>query len=539
MIQVFALGTAIASFSSFLLGLFIYLKNRTEFQNKTFLLLSLAIVFWILPYSIWLRQTDPESALFWSRLLNLGAVLIPVFFLHWVISFLKLNGAKKRILFFAYLITAFFAAFSFSPWFIKDVEPVYIFPYWPQAGWLYSIFLVISFFSFFSYAFFLLFNARNKGTREHQLQIRYIFIGASLSVIGGSSNFPLMYGIPFWPFFTLLTIFYPMFWVYAILKFHLHNIKVIGTELLIFALWIFVLIRTLLAESIMEGIINGALFIVLVVLGFFLIRSVLQEVKSREKIQELAEELELANKQLKRLDRVKSEFISIASHQLRTPLSIIKGYSSMALEGDFGSFKRKEQKEVFEKISLSANRLINLIEDLLNISRLEQGRLSYEYSQVDMIKLVKGVVKELEPKAKAKHIKMFFKMPDEPVPKMLVDKDKLRQVFINLIDNSIKYTEKGKIEVNVEKIDSKVRIEVADTGAGLTREELSVLFQRFMRGKRVTQLYTEGVGLGLYFAKNIVEGHGGRIWAESPGPGKGSKFYVELPIKKQKAEARK
>jgi signal transduction histidine kinase len=517
------------------------LNNRKGFINKIFFWLTLSAALWILSIIIRFNIGDPYIILISTRWSYATATIIAFFISYFAYYFPRKNKYESYLSLIIPITIIVGYLSAFTPFIVENVKLIN----GTQKNVFGSLFyfFAVYFPIIVSWGIYNLLSKRNSLNRLGRSQVDFILIGLALSTaFGFSTNLiipVLTQATATEPYGPLSVIFFILFTSYAILKHHLFNVKVIATELLVFGVWVFVLIRTLLAETLAEGIINGALFIVLVVLGFFLVRSVLQEVKSREKIQELAEELELANKQLKRLDRVKSEFISIASHQLRTPLSIIKGYSSMALEGDFGSFKRKEQKEVFEKISLSANRLINLIEDLLNISRLEQGRLSYEYSQVDMIKLVKGVVKELEPKAKAKHIKMFFKMPDEPVPKMLVDKDKLRQVFVNLIDNSIKYTEKGKIEVNVEKIDSKIKIEVADTGAGLTQEELSVLFQRFMRGKRVTQLYTEGVGLGLYFAKNIVEGHGGRIWAESPGPGKGSKFYVELPIKKQKAEARK
>jgi signal transduction histidine kinase len=252
-------------------------------------------------------------------------------------------------------------------------------------------------------------------------------------------------------------------------------------------------------------------------------------VKLKQEVDRATADLKQANTKLKRLDVAKSEFISIASHQLRTPLTVIKGYISMILEGSFGKIS-KTQKESLEKVYESSERLIQLIENLLNISRIESGRLQYSFMPLDLEKLVANVVEELESVAKKKGLRFTYKKPKTALPTLKLDEEKLRQVIMNLIDNSIKYTKQGSVTVSLYQKDNRVIFSVKDTGIGIDEEGKDNLFKKFSRGTGTSLIHTEGTGLGLYVAKQIVEGHGGDIRVESPGEGKGSEFLVSLPV---------
>jgi len=230
------------------------------------------------------------------------------------------------------------------------------------------------------------------------------------------------------------------------------------------------------------------------------------------------------------LDKAKSEFISIASHQLRTPLTAIKGYISMMREKIYGKPPEKMEKPL-ENIYLSNERLIKLVNDLLSVSRIEAGRMEIKFEKLSLEEIITSVVEELKNEVKKKNIYLNWEKPKKPLPKISIDRDKIRQAIMNVIDNAIRYTEKGGVTINLKILDSKFQIQVKDTGAGLTKYELSKMFESFSRGAAGTRLYTEGVGLGLYIARRFMEMHDGKIWAESKGPGKGSTFYVELPIK--------
>lgn len=246
-------------------------------------------------------------------------------------------------------------------------------------------------------------------------------------------------------------------------------------------------------------------------------------------------ELRDANIQLKKLDKAKSEFISIASHQLRTPLTVIKGYLSMVNEGDFGQVPEKLGIPV-DRVYKSTLRIINLVEDLLNISRIESGRMKYEFTKTNLQEIVKSVVDELEQQAKNKGLELKYLAPQEKLPDLILDEKKIREVVMNIMDNAIKYTEKGKITVELKKVSQEIIYCVSDTGRGISKDEMSMLFKKFSRAGGAKLVHTEGTGLGLYIAKKIVEKHGGKAWAESEGRDKGSKFCISFKIHNKRLE---
>jgi signal transduction histidine kinase len=253
----------------------------------------------------------------------------------------------------------------------------------------------------------------------------------------------------------------------------------------------------------------------------------------KDEVEKATKELRVANVQLKKLDEAKSEFISIASHQLRTPLTVIKGYLSMIDQGDFGSVPEKITGPL-DKVSKSTVRIISLVEDLLNISRIESGRLKYDFEQVDITALTAEVFEELEMHAKNKGLKFTFEKPAKKIPLLKLDRNKIRETLMNLMDNALKYTEKGWVKVNLEKLDGHVRFSVSDSGRGIAPDEMPQLFQKFSRIQGVQLVHTEGTGLGLYIAKEILKKHHAKIWAESKGTGKGSTFIIEFRIDKLK-----
>jgi signal transduction histidine kinase len=277
------------------------------------------------------------------------------------------------------------------------------------------------------------------------------------------------------------------------------------------------------AEPFVLKILGGALFVFFVIFGYQLVRSVIKEI-------ELRAELEKAYAELERIDRAKTEFLSMASHQLRTPLGIIKGYLSMMLEGDYGEIP-KEAKEKLKNAYVSNDRLVKLVNDLLDITRLEMGRIELKLERASIEEIISGVVEEMKEAAEKKGLYLKFEKPKFPLPEMMLDKEKIRQVILNLVDNGIKYTQKGGVEIKLKIENSKLKIEIADTGVGLSKEEIKNLFEIMARGRAGLQYWMQGVGLGLYTARKFVEMHGGKIWAKSPGKDKGSTFYIELPIK--------
>ena len=237
--------------------------------------------------------------------------------------------------------------------------------------------------------------------------------------------------------------------------------------------------------------------------------------------------LRVANRHLKELDRAKDEFISMASHQLRTPLTTIKGYLSMMLEGDAGRMS-SAQKEFVGYAFSSSERMVNLISDLLNVSRLSAGRFLIQTKPTDMVQMIADEVRQLETHASAKGIKLIFDRPQSPLPPAQIDDNKTRQVIMNFIDNAIYYTQKGEVRVKLKQTPEIVRLEVTDTGIGVPDDAKKKLFSKFYRADNAQVVRPDGTGLGLYLAKRVVEDQGGTIIFSS-AEGKGSTFGFELP----------
>lgn len=251
--------------------------------------------------------------------------------------------------------------------------------------------------------------------------------------------------------------------------------------------------------------------------------------KTTKSLRETTHQLEGANKQLKDLDKAKSEFLSIASHQLYTPLTALRGYLSMLIDGDYGHVAN-DQKPVIDILNKSATRLIGLIKNLLDITRIEAGRLELNLESVDLVTMAREMVQDLMPNAVNKGLTLKFDDPPQPVSHVIADQQRIRQVTLNFIDNSIKYTDTGFIEVKVEQANDEVVFSVSDTGKGITADEIDKLFTKFTRVGGAARYHTEGTGLGLYVARQIVREHHGEVEVTSPGTGKGSTFTMRLPI---------
>jgi len=256
-----------------------------------------------------------------------------------------------------------------------------------------------------------------------------------------------------------------------------------------------------------------------------------------QKIQDVNDKLAKANVELQKLDRAKSEFISIASHQLRTPLTIVKGYLSMIFEGMYGQVN-SQVETTLKKVSESADRLISLVNDLLDISRIESGKIVFNIKPMSLANLAASVVEEFRLKAKEKDLKIIYKKPTG-LPLIQGDEAKLRQVMMNLLDNSIKYTSQGKITVNVEKVEDWVEFSVKDSGMGIEKKDMALLFQKFSRGTGMSLVHTEGSGIGLFVGRKIIQAHQGRIWAESRGKGQGSRFVFRIRAIKNNKKTKK
>lgn len=252
------------------------------------------------------------------------------------------------------------------------------------------------------------------------------------------------------------------------------------------------------------------------------------EKTSKDEIGKFGEVFNLMVSNLRELDKLKSEFISVAAHQLRTPLSAVKWAVKMVLDGDAGPVN-EEQKNILDQGYKSNERMIALINDLLDVSRIEAGRFEYEFVEISLEDLIETSIQEFQQIAKHKSINLKYYKSERRLPKVKADSLKLKMVVENLIDNAIKYTAPGgQVEVLFKYYRNTIEVIVSDSGVGIPKDQISQLFSKFFRAKNVIRMQTDGTGLGLFIAKRIVEKHGGIIWAESE-EGKGTQMHFTLP----------
>jgi len=226
---------------------------------------------------------------------------------------------------------------------------------------------------------------------------------------------------------------------------------------------------------------------------------------------------------------MKSEFLSLATHQIRAPLTAVKGYASLILEGDYGEVSDGVRNAV-KIIGQSCENLVVIVNEFLDISRIEQGRMKYTLTNFDMKAVAVEILEELKPNIEHAGLTYDFHA-DEGEYVVNADQGKLRQVVGNLIDNAIKYTPTGGMSVSIRKEGNAVHFSIKDTGIGISAEDIPKLFNKFTRAKDANKQNVIGTGLGLYVAKQMLEAQGGKIWIESEGVGKGTTFIVELPQK--------
>ncbi|MCK4355066.1 HAMP domain-containing histidine kinase [Candidatus Parcubacteria bacterium] len=495
--------------------------NKKEKLNQWFAVMTFFLVLWV-DFAFLGYKTDQTFLATFFYKLNWGSValfLISSYYFY-VLYFLKEKG-KHPIIEKSILLFGIFLAFlSISTNFIIKTSVIQpwgaeiIFGFGNNLFNIYALFITVMIIG-------LSFKKYFQFSGVQKLKIQYFLIGIFVFVLFNiifNIIIPSRTGtVEYQRFGDYSAIIFLGFTAYAIVRHKLFDIKVVLTSLFVVLIAILLLLDLfLLTTEPSYQLFKGLIFFIFLYFGFMLIRSVRGEVKRRE-------EAEI-------LSQAKSEFISMASHQLRTPLTAIKGYTSMMLEESYGKIEPRG-KRVLSNVLISSDRLVKIVEDLLNISRIELGRMKLEKQFTDMKEMIDSIYKEMEARAKEKNLKLVWKKPKTVFPKLNIDALKIRQVIYNIVDNAIKYTKTGKIKIELQKQGSNLLITISDTGRGFSEKDRNKLFELFSRGDAGTNIFVEGTGMGLFVARKFITLHQGRIWAESKGKDKGSAFFIELPIK--------
>jgi len=320
------------------------------------------------------------------------------------------------------------------------------------------------------------------------------------------------------------------FTAYAIVKRELFGIRVVLTAVLVAVIAILLgLDIVVFTTDLLIRLYKGLVLIIFLYFGYLLIRSVLREIKMRERISRAYEVEKAARAEVEKLTEAKTQFIMATQHHLRTPLTSMIGYLDLVFGGTYGRIPEK-LKIVLEKFKVSTKRLIRVVNELLDISQFQMGKEVVSLQPgVDIEPILKEVEEELYFELKARNL--YFKIQKSGiVPKIKADAEKLKIALFNIIDNAIKYTRQGGITINLKMAGSNLLIAVRDTGIGIEPEQAKKLFKEaFERVKEAEKVHGFGRGIGVFITGHIIKAHQGRIWAESAGKGQGSTFYVELP----------
>ena len=524
--NLFGISSLILSLSGLLFSFIIFRSDTKSKMNRYWFVSCISFALWGFSLYYVTSTSSYDAALGWQYVLDIAAIFMPALYFLFLSEFLKYNNHKLRIL--AIVIASIFSLVSLLPSFKSSMDTLDGF-FWVHPGPLYITFPIY----FAAYAIIclaLLIRSYIKSEPKTILrgQIKNMLLGGIAGYLGGLTDFfPQIFKV--YPFGNYLVIFYIVFMVYGVLRYKLLSTKIISAQLFSTALVLTFLFMLLRSNQLSDWIINFGLFILVIFFSLLLVNSVGNEVKAREKVELLAKELEATNERLKELDQQKSEFVSLASHQLRGPLTALKGYASLILEGDFGEVS-DQVKEAVDKIFKSASALAVLVGDYLDVSRIEQGRMQYDFSTFDFKELTKTVVEELKPVSNKAGLNVTFDFNVNDTYIIKADQGKIKQVISNLLDNSIKYTPKGWIKVELTKKNpgNLIELSIQDTGVGIKPEVLPRLFEKFTRAPDASKTNIMGTGLGLYVAKKMIEAHNGKVWAESEGAGKGSTFRIEL-----------
>ncbi len=548
-----------------ILGFVVYFNNSKSITNKTFLYFAVAAIFW--------GTVNYLNYQFSSAVVVLWLLRLVIFFAVWYSFFLFqffYVFPKEKVIFpqwykfYLIPIVIITSVNNLTPLVfpsIAELAPVGQVSKTVVAPGIYLFVAVIV--GLIGSAIFLLIKKMRKAEGLEKSQYKFIILGAfftfSLHIIFNLILPGIFLNVRFIPFGAIFTFPLAVFTSYAIIKHRLFNIRIVGTVVLVFALSIVSFVEVALADSLLLIIYRIAILIFVLIFGILLIKGVLREVKQREEIEKLNKEIERAyevekkakedvsraydverraNEELQNLDKVKNQFLLTTQHDLRKPLTSVKWFLDMLVKGVLGR-QTKKTLEGAGKVQLSVEESIEEVNDFLDMAQFQMGKAGIVLKPgVDVLPILDRIITKLKPRADENGVALTFEKTldnqGKSVP-VLIDADaiKLKAALSNVVDNSIKYAPKGKVDMSIALTngDKSVLITVKDNGIGIPKDKVKSIFENmFERTEDAKRTTSMGKGIGLPLSTQIIRDHKGKIWAESEGEGKGSTFFVELPV---------
>lgn len=518
----------IVSVTNLALAVLVIFSSRKNIRQNWFATIIIAIVLWTVANYLADNVQKFSLALFWTRLTFSVPLLFSWLFvvfakvfpkykyaLHWRLILIATFALNLLIQFWVFGTKLIVAGITQSP---KGIDVIFG-PLWM----IYTAYVVGGILS----AIIILIYKTITEKGEDRIKVAYVLFGLSFfTLLATITNLiiPLLFNYFFASVFgPYLAIIFTGITTYAIIRHRLLSIRILAPQVFTLFIGAVLLFEIIIAENQNQLIIRTIIFIWYIALAILLLRAVQKETH-------LVDLLSKANQHLKELMDIKTEFLHIASHQLRTPLTGLRGYLEMQAEGEFNNMQPEERHKLHKDMLNAANQLNSIVNDLLDAMELEGGSLNFKWEPIQIEDMLTEITSQLKPNFDKKNLAIVFNKPTSKLPKIEADDRYLRQVFLNLIDNAEKYTLLGKITISAKANADTIEVAVSDTGIGIDPAEKDILFGKFIRGQRSQQIHTDGSGLGLFIIKKIVTEHGGQVSLESEGIDKGTTARVILPV---------
>lgn len=534
-------STVVASIGCLSLAILVYAKAKRNLANTSFVMMiaTLALVVAANYFSL-SSKYSPALTLFWIRVVMFLVPFLMLFLYYFAHSYLSRYKFKLNVFLWLLAGSLVVAIVNITPISYISVTIDNLGRIIPKTGpgLALNSFQILPLFTLAIVT--MIRNARKAENESDARKIRYelwlLIFCFGLQIITSFVIVLIFNYTDLVPVGSFLILIFTIWTTISIFRFKYFNIKILGTIVFAAILAILMFAEIFTADGWQMILFRVVVFLSVGIIGWQFIKSVQHEIKQKEELALLAGKLREANEHLKDLDKMKDDFLSMASHELNTPLAAIEGYLSMILDEGMGGAEdlKPQTRDYLNRIYSASERLAEIVKDLLNVSRIESGRIHLVYAEASIEDIIKQTVAEIDPKLKEKKHTICVELPKEPLPKSWMDVTRITEVSLNLLANAVKYTDDGgHLEIGAREKDKHLLVWVKDNGRGIPADKADRVFQKFTQVD-VLKDEVKGTGLGMYISRKFVELHNGKIWFESDGDGKGTTFYFSLPVIKDR-----